>query len=88
MVSVVGYNGSGSHPDVYARLTVGKTTLIRLLTLLERPSSGNIYVNDIDVSEYEPQTLRTNMSILFQDFRMSNSKHTNGRKISGHLCTR
>jgi ATP-binding cassette, subfamily B, bacterial len=88
MVSIVGYNGSGSNSYVHARLNVGKTTLIRLLTLLEHPSSGSIYVNDIDVSEYEPQALRTNMSILFQEFRMSNSRYTNARKISGNICAR
>ena len=85
MVSIVGYNGSGSTPAVRAKLIAGKTTLIRLLTLLEQPSSGNIYINDIDVLEYEPQTLRTNMSILFQDFRISYSKYTNERKIPGNL---
>jgi ABC-type multidrug transport system fused ATPase/permease subunit len=56
IVSIVGYNGSG------------KSTLIRLLTMLEQPTSGDIYINDIKMSEYDPKILRANMSILFQDF--------------------
>jgi len=54
---------------------------MRLLTLLEKPTSGNIYVNDIDVAQYESQTLRTNMSVLFQDFRTFPIILANRRKI-------
>jgi len=68
IVSIVGYNGSGK-VATFSFLILGKSTIIRLLTLLETPTGGNIYINDIDVREYEPQILRTNMSILFQDFR-------------------
>jgi ABC-type multidrug transport system fused ATPase/permease subunit len=57
MVSIVGYNGSG------------KSTLIRLLTMLEKPTKGEIYINDINISEYDPKVLRANISTLFQDFR-------------------
>jgi ATP-binding cassette, subfamily B, bacterial len=73
LVSIVGYNGSGYPPR--NMLIIGKSTLIRLLTLLEKPTSGNIFINDIDVSEYDPNVLRTNMSILFQDFRKHLSIH-------------
>lgn len=50
---------------------VGKSTLIRLLTLLEKPTKGNIYINDVNVAEYLPKVVRTKMSVLFQDFRIS-----------------
>jgi ABC-type multidrug transport system fused ATPase/permease subunit len=59
MVSIVGFNGSG------------KSTIIRLLTMLEKPTSGEIYINDIKMSEYDPKVLRANISTLFQDFRNS-----------------
>jgi len=71
IVSIVGYNGSGKLSCLDRANTLGKSTLIRLLTLLEKPTKGNIYINDIDVSEYIPKVVRTKMSVLFQDFRTS-----------------
>ena len=68
IVSIVGYNGSGD-PCCLKTANIGKTTLIRLLALLEKPSSGDIYINDIKMSEYDPKVLLQNMSVLFQDFR-------------------
>jgi len=67
MVSIVGYNGSGRGTQITA-LTIGKTTLIKLLTLLEKPSQGEILINDVPISGYDPRILRTNISALFQDF--------------------
>lgn len=68
IVSIVGYNGSGNF-SLLVMTYLGKTTLMRLLTLLEEPSSGDIYINDIKISEYDPKVLIANMSVLFQDFR-------------------
>jgi len=70
IVSIVGYNGSGKLSCLGRANALGKSTLIRLLTLLEKPTKGNIYINDIDVSEYIPKVVRTKMSVLFQDFRI------------------
>jgi ABC-type ATPase involved in cell division len=53
----------------------GKSTLIRLLTLIEKPTQGQILINDVDVSQYDSQIVRTKMSVLFQDFRTHPSKH-------------
>jgi ABC-type bacteriocin/lantibiotic exporter with double-glycine peptidase domain len=69
IVSIVGYNGSGDHCRLNQLIYIGKTTLIRLLALLEKPSSGDIYINDIKMSEYDPKVMLQNMSVLFQDFR-------------------
>jgi ABC-type multidrug transport system fused ATPase/permease subunit len=55
---------------------VGKTTLIRLLTMLEKPTSGAIYINDVKMKRYDPKVLRANMSTLFQDFRTSSQSPT------------
>jgi ABC-type multidrug transport system fused ATPase/permease subunit len=68
IVSIVGYNGSGSPPRHTINI-VGKSTLIRLLTLIEKPSQGQILINDVDVTQYDAQIVRTKMSVLFQDFR-------------------
>jgi ABC-type multidrug transport system fused ATPase/permease subunit len=81
IVSVVGYNGSGITLSVKI-LKTGKTTLIRLLTLLEKPTTGQILINDVDISEYDPKIVRANMSVLFQDFRTSPSHFTNVEKYS------
>ena len=70
IVSVVGYNGSGTAMEKLI-LMLGKTTLIRLLAFLDKPTIGDIYINDVNVSNYDPKILRVNMSILFQEFRMS-----------------
>lgn len=68
IVSIVGYNGSGTTSPTLAN--IGKTTLIRLLTFLDKPTTGEIYINGRKAEEYNPKVLRANMSILFQDFRI------------------
>src|SRR5277367_1012789 len=68
IISVVGYNGSGT-TALNVTFTKGKTTLIRLLALLDKPTKGDIYINDVSLNEYDHNILRLNMSILFQEFR-------------------
>lgn len=36
---------------------------------MEKPTSGDIYINDVKISDYDSKTLLQNMSVLFQDFR-------------------
>lgn len=69
IVGIVGYNGSG------------KSTLIQLLTLREQATSGEIFFNDINISEYHPKILHRNISTLFQDFRISSQCITNFREV-------
>jgi ABC-type multidrug transport system fused ATPase/permease subunit len=45
-----------------------------LLTLLDKPTSGEIYINDVKASDYDTNVLRANMSVLFQDFSMAESR--------------
>lgn len=55
-LALVGLNGAG------------KTTLIKLLLRLYEPSSGKIYINKINISEYSIESLRKQFGIIFQEF--------------------
>ncbi len=55
-LALVGENGSG------------KTTLIKLLTRLYQPSSGRILLDGLDLREWDSQTLRERIGVIFQDF--------------------
>ena len=53
---MVGENGSG------------KTTLIKLITRLYEPSSGHVLLDGLDLSEWNIETLRQRVGVIFQDF--------------------
>lgn len=55
-VGIVGLNGAG------------KTTLIKLLTGLETPQAGQITVDDIALTDLEPDSWRRSIAPIFQDF--------------------
>lgn len=62
---IIGYSGAG------------KSTLIRLINLLERPSQGQIMINDIDftaLSAKELRTKRANIGMIFQHFNLLETK--------------
>lgn len=56
VVALVGENGSG------------KTTLVKLICQLYRPRSGRILWNGVDASGLDPEMLRTDFTVIFQDF--------------------
>jgi ATP-binding cassette, subfamily B, bacterial len=53
---IVGANGAG------------KTTLIKLLNRLYDPTEGKILLNGVDIREYEIQSLRKSIGVIFQEF--------------------
>lgn len=57
-LSIVGRNGSG------------KTTIIKLLARLYSPQSGEIFVNGVNIKEYEEKSYLKQLSIIFQDFKI------------------
>lgn len=55
-LAIVGENGSG------------KTTLIKLLTRLYTPTEGTIYLEGLDLREWDVGALRQKIGVIFQDF--------------------
>ncbi|WP_372611226.1 ABC transporter ATP-binding protein, partial [Halomonas sp.] len=55
-LAMVGANGSG------------KTTLIKLLTRLYEPTLGRILLDGSDLRDWDVQTLRQRIGVIFQDF--------------------
>lgn len=55
-LALVGENGAG------------KTTLIKLLARLYDPVEGQIFLDGINLKEYDPEALRHNIGIIFQDY--------------------
>ncbi|CDM67997.1 putative ABC transporter ATP-binding protein [Clostridium bornimense] len=54
--SLVGMNGSG------------KTTLIKLLSMLYLPDKGDIYIDGINIKNYDRESIYKNIAVVFQDF--------------------
>ena len=46
----------------------GKTTLVKLLTRLYDPTEGRILLDGVDLRQYDLESLRRNVGVIFQDF--------------------
>jgi len=55
-LALVGENGSG------------KTTLIKLLTRLYEPTEGHIFLDGIELQDWDVEALRQRIGVIFQDF--------------------
>lgn len=55
----------------------GKSSLLKLIARLEKPSSGNIIIDNIDLSRLKPRQepkLRQQMGLVFQDNQLLNDR--------------
>ncbi|TNE66882.1 MAG: ABC transporter ATP-binding protein [Bacteroidetes bacterium] len=55
-LALVGENGAG------------KTTIVKLLANLYEPTEGRILLDGVDLREYDPEDLRREIGIIFQDY--------------------
>lgn len=55
-LALVGENGAG------------KTTLVKLLTRLYEPDTGTITLDGLDLAQWDVETLRKRVGVIFQDF--------------------
>ncbi len=58
LISLVGLNGAG------------KTTIIKLICRLYKPISGEIYINNININDYELTSYNKHISCVFQDYKL------------------
>ena len=68
---------SGEVFGILGRSGAGKSTLIKCINMLERPDSGNIIVDNVDMTAVSPQILRQmrqKIGVIFQGFNLLNSK--------------
>ena len=60
LVSIVGRSGAG------------KTSILRLMARLFKPSSGKVLLDDIDINEYTPEVFASNVTVVSQSPFMFN----------------
>ncbi|EJB71998.1 ABC-type transport system, ATP-binding protein [Helicobacter pylori Hp A-14] len=66
ILGVIGYSGAG------------KSTLIRLINCLERPSSGEVLINGVNLLNLKPKELqkaRQKIGMIFQHFNLLSAKN-------------
>lgn len=73
-ISIVGENGSG------------KTTFIKLLMKLYKPTNGNILINGIDINDIDNEAYFELFSPVFQDFNIYNTSIRNNISFDEQIC--
>jgi ATP-binding cassette subfamily B protein len=60
--------GAGERIALVGENGQGKTTLVKLLTRLYEPTSGQILLDGVDLRDYDVEDLRREIGVIFQDF--------------------
>jgi D-methionine transport system ATP-binding protein len=69
--------GKGEIFGIIGRSGAGKSTLLRMINLLERPTTGRVRVEGVDITNLDGEPLRRlrqRVGIIFQHFNLLNSK--------------
>jgi D-methionine transport system ATP-binding protein len=85
--------GAGEVFGIIGRSGAGKSTLLRMLNLLERPTTGRVLIEGVDVTDFDGEPLRQlrqRIGIIFQHFNLLKSKtvHENVRlplRVAGRI---
>jgi D-methionine transport system ATP-binding protein len=73
--------GAGEIYGVVGRSGAGKSTLLRMINALERPSSGRVVVDGVDMSRLDGKDLRAErrkIGMIFQHFNLLSSRTAYG----------
>ncbi|WP_345491376.1 methionine ABC transporter ATP-binding protein MetN [Orbus sasakiae] len=68
---------AGQIYGVIGKSGAGKSTLIRCVNLLEKPTSGNIFIDNVDITQLSNRQLihtRRKISMIFQHFNLLSSR--------------
>jgi len=57
----------GEKVGIIGQTGAGKSTILRLLTGLDNPTNGNIYIDSHDISTIHPIELRQNIGVMLQE---------------------
>ena len=73
--------GKGEMVGIIGRSGAGKSTLLRCINLLECPSSGQVMVDDVELTFLDMGALRAQrekIGMIFQYFNLLHSRHAHG----------
>ena len=85
LIALIGANG------------IGKSTLLRTITGIQKPLQGAVFLNDKKINSYEPLELAQNLSIVltrkitakqFNCFRISGFRSSTVHKLDRNLVKR